>query len=199
MRRKANKHCERRQILSDFVVNFPVNDRKATDAVARLIEMSGADVDYLRISKLMYLADRKAILERGIPIVGGHYFSMWKGPAISEVMNFVKCRNAPRWKEVISHLRGHALNLLTRSKYESLSAPEVAILDEVVKTHFLCSTEDLVEWCHQNCPEYENVGWFRRRPIEIERILSSEGKSSAQISTIAKRAEELTDLSELLA
>jgi len=43
-------------------VNFPANDRKVTDAVARLIEKSGADVDYLRISKLIYLADRKSIV-----------------------------------------------------------------------------------------------------------------------------------------
>ena len=179
-------------------MNFPANDRKVTDAVARLIEKSGADVDYLRISKLIYLADRKSFVMRGSPIVGGRYFSMRKGPAISEVMNFVKRRNAPGWKETISPLHGHALNLLQKPKYESLTPSEIEILDAVVAEHFNRSTDDLVGWCHSNCPEYEEVPSFKRKPIELASILKSEGKSEAQIEKIEARAEELSELQELL-
>jgi uncharacterized phage-associated protein len=179
-------------------VNFPANDRKATDAVARLIEKSGADVDYLRISKLIYLADRKSIVLRGAPIVGGKYYSMRKGPVISEVMNFVKRRDAPGWKQIISPLHGHALNLLQKPQYESLTRAEIEILDAVVLEHFNRSTDDLVDWCHSNCPEYEEVHFLRRKPINITSILKSEGKSEAQIDKIATRAEELSEFQELL-
>jgi len=179
-------------------VNFPVNERKATDAVARLIEKSGADVDYLRISKLIYLADRESILSRGVPIVGGEYFSMRKGPVISEVMDFVNCRNAPRWGQVISARRGHAMNLLQKPAYESLTQEEANILDAVVAQHFNRSTDDLVNWCHANCHEYEQVGFFGRKPIAVEGILKAGGKSKKQIEKISARAEELTALQELL-
>jgi len=179
-------------------VNFPVNEKKATDAVARLIQKSGADVDYLRISKLIYLADRKSLVKRGVPIVGGRYYSMKKGPTIGEVMDFVNRRNAPRWKEFISARKGHKLNLIGHSNFDSLSAPELEILDEVVTEHFSQSTDDLVDWCHKNCPEYEEVFWGRR-PINVEKILDSEGKSEAQIKKIADRAKELSELKELLA
>ena len=195
VRQNVAKHLGRWQGAS---VNFPVNERKATDAVARLIEKSGADVDYLRISKLIYLADRDSILERGIPIVGGHYFSMRKGPVISEVLNFVKCRNAPRWKGTISPLHGHYLNLVQKPNYESLTHVEVDILDAVVAEHFNRSTEDLVNWCHDNCGEYEQVNFFRRKPIAVEKILELEGKSEKQIQKISDRAEELTALQEML-
>jgi uncharacterized phage-associated protein len=179
-------------------VNFPANDRKATDAVARLIEKSGADVDFLRISKLIYLADRKSIVTRGSPIVGGRYFSMRKGPAISEVMDFVKCRNAPGWKQIISPRHGRVLNLLQKPKYESLTQAEIEILDAVVAEHFNRSTDDLVDWCHANCPEYEEVPFFKSKPISVTSILKAASKSDAQIEKIAARAEELSELQELL-
>ena len=180
-------------------MNFPVNTRKATAAIARLIEKSGADVDYLRIVKLIYLADRTSILRRGIPIVGGHYYSMRKGPTISEVMDFVKQRNAPSWKETISVLKGHALNLIGKPNYNSLTAPELEILDEVVAEHFTMSTEDLVHWCHSNCPEYDKVNFWKRNPIDVENILRKSGKSEAQIQKISNRAKELDELKSILA
>ncbi len=178
---------------------FPVNERKAADAVARLIEKSGADVDYLRIMKLMYLADRVAITTRGIPIVGGHYFSMRKGPAISEVMNFVNRQNVAKWKTLISPRKGNALNLLAKPDYESLSDPEIEILDAVVSEHFGRSTDDLVQWCHQHCAEYKEVSFWARKPIEIEEIMEAENKSPAQIEKIVARANELQELHGIFA
>ena len=46
-------------------MNFPVNGEKAVQAAARLIEQSGHPIDYLRLCKLAYLADRRSILVRG--------------------------------------------------------------------------------------------------------------------------------------
>lgn len=176
---------------------FPTNERKVTDAVARLIEKSGADVDYLRVMKLVYLSDRAAIAKRGSPIVGGHYYSMRKGPTVGEVMDCVHHRSAPRWKEFISARKGNALNLLARPSYSSLSAPEIEILDAVVAEHFSRSTDDLVVWCHENCPEYVEVFWGRK-PIEIESILRAEKKSPGHIEKIAARAKELEELHAIL-
>ena len=179
-------------------MNFPVNERKVTDAVARLIERSGKDVDYLRIVKLIYLADRESILKRGIPIVGGKYFSMPLGPVISEVMDFVQQRNAPRWKEVISPRRGNALNLMSGTRYDSLTSSEIGILDSTVEKFSEMSTEALVEWCHKNCPEYEEVASGGCKPIAIESMLQAERKRPAAIEKLVARARELTELNAIL-
>lgn len=192
------RDCRRTNFEVIFFVNFPTVERKATDAVARLIEKCGGEADYLRISKLIYLADRKSILTRGIPIVGGHYFSMRKGPVIGEVMDFVKCRNAPRWKSTISPRKGNTLNLIAKPQYDSLTESELNILDSVVSEHLTRTTDELVGWCHQNCPEYEHV-FFSRKPIELESILRNEGKSAEQIQRISERAKELVELNEILA
>ena len=123
---------------------------------------------------------------------------MRKGPTISEVMDYVNRRSAPRWKKFISARKGNSLNLVGQSKYESLSAPELEILDAVVTQHFHRSTDDLVHWCHKNCPEYEEVPPRSRKVIAVEGILTAAGKSAPQIQKISKRAKELAEMQEIL-
>jgi hypothetical protein len=178
-------------------VNFPVDAAKATEAVARILEKSGADVDYLRVVKLVYLADRTSILARGIPIVGGKYFSMRKGPTVSEVMDFAKARNAPGWRETIKPLVGHKMNLATTPDYLDLSERELEIIDAVVAAHFHRSTDDLVDWCHDHCGEYESV-MMGRKPIAVETMLKVEGKSPERTEQVLRDAKEVERLDSIL-
>jgi hypothetical protein len=179
-------------------MNFPVNKKKATQAAARIIEKSGGPIDYLRLMKLVYLSDRESILRRGIPIVGGHYFSMRKGPTIGEVMDFVNQRNAEQWAETISPLFGYEIRLQTCPKSESLSKSEMEILDLTVAQHACRTTDELVKWCHDNCEEYENVAPTRRKPIEVEAILQAGGKSPKTIQKVLENAREIEEMNALL-
>jgi hypothetical protein len=179
-------------------VNFHNNAKKSAQAVARLIATSGCPIDYLRISKLIYLADRESIISRGIPIVGGHYFSMRKGPTISEIMDFVGNRNAPGWKETISPRFGNEVRLINAPEFGSLSDSELKILDKTVKDHSGRTTEELVDWCHKHCPEYEVVLATRRKPIEVETILKGANKSPGKIQKLIDDAKELEELDALL-
>lgn len=181
------------------MVHFPVNAKKATHAVARLLEKSGAPVDYLRISKLIYLSDRESLKLRGVPIVGGHYYSMHKGPMIGEVMDFVGERNAPDWRHFISPRYGSEIRLQAKSQAGSLSASELNILDGVVEQHSSRTTEELVQWCHKNCSEYEEVPRGQRKTIKVEAILESVGKSQKAIRNIVREAESLAKLDALMA
>lgn len=180
-------------------MDFPANGKKATDAVARIIRQSGQSVDYLRVVKLIYLADRKSLSKRGIPIVGGRCYSMRKGPVNGDVMDFVNRRNAPGWKETISPRKGNALSVIAEPDYDSLSESELQMLDEVVHEHLARTTEELVEWCHENCEEYEKVGAISRKPISVESILRAEGKTKARIARVVKEGAALAKLDQLLA
>jgi len=179
-------------------VNFPNQGKKATQAVARLIQSSGGPIDYLRVIKLIYLADRESLRKRGVPIVGGQYYSMRKGPVISEVMNFVGKRNAPGWKEMISPRYGNEIRLQGKPSFEALSQSEIDILDEVVEFHSSRTTEELVSWCHKHCAEYEKVALDGRKPITIESILRAVGKSQKAINNIVQEAKSLIELDRLL-
>ncbi len=178
-------------------MNFLNNAKKSTQAVGRIIEMSGGPIDYLRISKLIYLADRESIIARGVPIVGGNYFSMRKGPTIGEVMNFVHRRNAPEWKETISPRFGNEVRLQNKPQTDALSQSELDILDSVVKLHLERTTDELVEWCHKNCEEYQQTD-RGRKPIAVESILKSAKKSPKQIQRVVQEAESIAKLDSIL-
>lgn len=180
-------------------MNFPINGKKATQAVARLIQKSGGKADYLRISKLIYLADRDSIIRRGVPIVGGRYYSMRKGPTIGAVMSFVCQRNAHGWKETISERRGHTLQLLVEEpNLNTLSESEIEMLDSVVLEHQHQNIDELVKWCHQYCAEYEHVFWGRK-DIAVESVLRAGGKTADKISRTLKEANAIQALDALLA
>ena len=180
-------------------VNFPIQSKKATQAFARLIERSGGPVDYLRLAKLMYLADRESIRTRGIPIVGGHYYSMRKGPTIGEVMDFVGKRNAPGWKSVISPRFGNEIRLQGKPDFGALSESELEILDATLQSHSARTTEELVTWCHKHCQEYEQVPPRGRKTIAVESILKAVGSSQKRIQRLIREAESLAKLDEMLA
>ncbi len=180
-------------------MNFQNQGKKATQAVARLIQKSGAPIDYLRLVKLAYLADRRSIIERGVPIIGGCYFSMWKGPAISEVMDFVNSQNAPRWKETISPRFKNEIRLCGTPDFGALSKAELNILDAVAAEHEQRTTDELVTWCHENCPEYEHVERGQRKPISIEAILKGAKKDARRIQKVIESAVEIEEMNNLLA
>ena len=180
-------------------MNFPNHGKKSAQAVARLIEKSGAPVDYLRLSKLIYLADRKSIIVRGVPIVGGHYFSMRKGPTISEVMDFVNRQNEPEWKQMISPRFGNEIRLTAKPVYGALSQSELSILDSVVAEHAQRTTDELVQWFHAHCRESEQVTGNARKPIAVESILKAAKKRASQIQKLVSEAKEIEELDRLLA
>jgi hypothetical protein len=156
-------------------------------------------MDYLRLAKLIYLADRQSILTRGVPIIGGTYLSMFKGPTISEFMNFVHRRNAPAWTETISIRFGNEIRLQGSPCFGALSQAELNILDLVVAQHAQRTTDELVDWCHKNCPEYEEVDRHQRRPIKVETILKCAGRGKKQIQKVLQDAQEIEEMDRLLA
>ena len=167
--------------------------------MARLISKAGGPVDYLRIVKLIYLADRESVAKRGIPIVGGRYYSMYRGPVISEVMDFVGKRNAPGWKGVISIRCGNDICLEAAPQFDALSESELEILDRTVEAHASRTTDELVEWCHEHCEEYEQVAAGKRKAIEVEAMLRALRKPSRAIRAIIEETKARMELDQLLA
>jgi len=70
-------------------VNFRFNIAKATEAACHLIQKEGGHLNVMKLVKLLYLLDRLSIARRGIPVVGGVYYSMRNGPVTSEVLDLV--------------------------------------------------------------------------------------------------------------
>ena len=66
---------------------LPFNEKKATQAAAHLLKLRGGKMSYMKLIKLLYLADREAILAWGRPITTDGYASMDRGPVLSRVLD----------------------------------------------------------------------------------------------------------------
>ena len=67
---------------------FDIN--KATQAAAHLVYLQGGKINLMALIKLLYLADREALLETGYPITGDQMVSMPHGPVLSRIYDEAK-------------------------------------------------------------------------------------------------------------
>src|SRR4051812_27718977 len=79
---------------------------KTTQAAALLLKWAGGRMNYMKLIKLLYLADRTALLRWGRPITFARPISMRHGPVLSEVLDLInEGQLAPEtsaWRDTIS-------------------------------------------------------------------------------------------------
>src|SRR6266436_1981672 len=79
------------------------NERKATQAAARLLKLRGARMSYMKLIKLLYLADRTALLRWGRPITTDNFVSMDRGPVLSRMLDLATEEILPGQTSVWAH------------------------------------------------------------------------------------------------
>jgi hypothetical protein len=144
----------------------------------------------MHLIKLLYYADRKAILEFGRPITGDQMTSMDWGPVLSDILDYVRGRQnpGPNWQEYISQRRSdYTVAVLKASpETDTLSKYELDVLVEIDKAHgwkdrfdFSAESHRLPEWTDPNGSSI---------PIDIEDILRSERNSDREIADVTDTA-----------
>src|ERR1700723_1042474 len=109
------------------------DETKATQAAAFLLKMRGGRMHYLKLIKLLYLADRTALLRWGVPISTDHYVSMDHGPVLSNIFNLITDdKPKPVWAKFISAPLGdYEIELRENAPPDRLSRAEEKLLAEV--------------------------------------------------------------------
>ena len=155
---------------------------KTIQAAAYLIKrQSGCRENYMRLLKLLYLADRQSLKERGVPICGDTPFAMARGPVPSRTLDLIKGKDpqADKWRRFIE-TEGYDVRLESDPGNLCLSRAEISILEKTAETFAPFDEWALVRWCHKHIPEYENNwkirGEKKRRRIPLEDVLSSVGR-----------------------
>jgi hypothetical protein len=70
-------------------VNFRFDITKATEVACQFLKREGGSINIMKLVKLVYLLDRLSMTRRGIPVVGGAYFSLPNGPITSEFLDLI--------------------------------------------------------------------------------------------------------------
>ena len=159
---------------------------KATQAAARFLKLRGGRMSYLKLMKLMYLADRQALLRLGRPISFDSYVSMDNGRVLSRTLDLITSEPDPEkqsyWGEYISAPNDYCVELRSEAPADQLSPAEEAIIAEVFGQFGRMNRWDLVRHTH-TLPEFRDPG-SSSVPIELAEILRSGGYSDEDIEAI---------------
>lgn len=178
------------------------NEAKATEAAAYLLRLRGGRMSYMKLIKLLYLADREALLRWGRPITTDRYVSMDHGPVVSRIYDMIRREPRPDeksvWREHISEPEGaYEVRLVKDAPRFELSRAEEMLLDEIFAQHGHNSRWAIVDFCH-TLPEWEDPQGGAL-PIEYRDILEREHRTPAEIAGIEDELASLAFVDSLLA
>jgi uncharacterized phage-associated protein len=149
------------------VVYFPLKVNKAVQAIGVLFRADGVRrMSYMRVLKLLYIADREALGETGRPITGGRAVAMERGPVLEEVYSLIRGQHPdmPLWDRHFRKDR-YSLAMAEDPDVRQLSKYEIRKLQQVAEKYAEFDEWDLSAITH-GFPE-----WQKNDP----------GKSSAPI------------------
>jgi uncharacterized phage-associated protein len=147
---------------------------KTTQAAEHLLELRNNNfrMSYLKLLKLLYLADRAALQRWGRPISYDSYYSLDKGPLLSTTYNRINDEPNPDfesyWQKYI-RTEGYEVVLRQNTPKDQLSPAELRILEEVYAEHGSKNRWELVKYTHL-LPEYQDPKGSNL-PITIQAIL----------------------------
>ncbi len=175
------------------------HETKATQAAARFLTLRGGPMSSIKLVKLLYLADREALLRWGLPITTDCFLSLDIGPVVGRICELVRGESAPNcarpWRRFISDPDHGEVHLLADPGSDELRAEELRLIEEIFEQHGRHDRWSLVEYTRA-LPEwtYPNGSAL---PIEYRDILKSAGKTEIEISRI-EEALESAALAELV-
>ncbi|MBN1423537.1 SocA family protein [Candidatus Fermentibacteria bacterium] len=162
------------------------NEEKATQAAARLLKLAGGRMNHMKLIKLLYIADRNAILRWGRPITFDWYYSLPHGPVLSLTLNKVSEEPDPSspsyWHRFISPSQEYQVRLVRTPPSDALSRAEETLLDEVHAEFGSMDQWQLRDYSH-TLPEWQDPQGSRL-PIDLRDILAAEGFDEERIGEV---------------
>ena len=172
---------------------------KLIDTVNYLLSLNNGRLNYTKLIKLLYIADRELLTEYGFAITGDSYYSLPNGPILSTLYDLVK-KEAPSSKQVEwdnyfykdgYDLLGDKLN----RPIQELTELEMEKIREVDKRYKELSYSQLIKKLHNPsfCPEWTDPG-ISNIPISYADILTKYG--GKDIDTAKEIIEEYESIEE---
>ncbi len=169
------------------MIRFICNEIKTTQDAALFLKLNGGKMNYMKLIKLMYLADREALSRWEIPLTGDSYFSMKNGPILSNVLDWISYGERPKeklyWCRHISNPSRYNISLKKDPGESELSKREIELIKEINEKYEKFNQWEMVDICHKILPEWENPG-ATSIPIQIEDILKAICKTDREITLI---------------
>jgi uncharacterized phage-associated protein len=178
------------------------NERRAAEAAAFLLHRAGGTLPFIKLMKLMYLAERLSYKRYGEPLTGDHLVSMDHGPVLSRTYDHVKGARPSvdgGWDSWVSDKAGYDVGLKDASKVRTpeqdllyLSDTDLEVLGEVWGEFGHWDKWALVRYTHTHCPEWQDPNGSSA-PIDPSALLSAVGYSADQVTSLMTRLGGIAD------
>src|SRR5665213_4351225 len=127
---------------------------KAIQAIGVIFREEDSTVlEYLRIIKLLYIAERESISEIGRTIIGDRIVAMDDGPVMSHVYDLMKGSAVPgeaeKWSRFIKRTGRYALTMHDSPGIGQLSKYEIQKLQDVTRRYLGVNQWKIVDDVHQ--------------------------------------------------
>lgn len=175
-------------------MQFRFDEAATVEAAAYLLALAGGRLNYTVLIKMLYLADRQRFAQIDSPLTGATYYSMPSGPVLGEVLDLIyeqpegPCQDL--WCAHIERQGPWDVQLLRPAGTDHLSRGDQAILDAVFARFGKMSHGQIIQWCHDNLPEWQDPRSKskdrRRAALEPEDILRALGRTKEQIAETRK-------------
>lgn len=181
------------------MMRFVFDELKAAQAASVLLERAGGSMEYIKLIKLLYLADSAALIETESPITGDRYVSMKYGPVLSSVLNLIK-QDHPRedsmWHR---YVRRHnwEVELADRAESTHLSEYDIDLLNEIFDRYGSWRPWAVVNQTHA-LPEWTDPG-DTSIPIDPAEILPYAGFDDYALGLALDQAEAVYAMKTRLA
>jgi len=166
---------------------------KAVQAAALFLKLRRNDnkMSHLKLMKLLYLAEREALLRWGRPIMYDSCVSMDHGPVLSQTLNLVNgdIRLEGLWERFISSPEHHEVTLIEDPGDDRLSDAEERLIREIFAVHGAKSRWEVRDFTHTlgewQDPKGSSIG------IDYQEILRAGNKGDSEIASILEDIESL--------
>jgi len=151
---------------------------KTIQAAAYLLRReSSREMNYMRLLKILYIADRESIRKTGRPITGDRVAAMKQGPVLSEILDLIKGvhLHSPVWAQFIQRDE-YNVRLVGEPGQANLSRFEIETLERVAEEHRSHDEWQMVEFTHK-FPEWQkNDPGDLRKWVPFEDVLEAVGR-----------------------
>lgn len=141
-------------------MNYKYDEIKATQAAVYLIKKYNGSLNYMKLIKLLYMANRVSIQRYSEPIVPDVFVSMPRGPVLSGVLDSINDQGGPKgyWSKHISITGNVNVKVVNDPGFDCMNRRSLKILDDIDKEWHNVDPFEIVKWMHKNLPEWENPG-----------------------------------------
>jgi hypothetical protein len=171
------------------------NERRTTQTAAGFLKLADGRLNYMVLIKLLYLADRAALLNWGAPLTGDTYLSMRWGPVLSATHDLIT-EAAPEDEEAKSFWRTHVAKdgydvVLSRDPGDDeLSQADEELIAKVFGKYYAKFKElgsnpfRFCEYLHTILPEYRTAEQGQSFGLDHHDILVAGNKSTEDIREV---------------